>query len=164
MTPSPFLFIMQWLKTRCINSVYFYNLTFRIFFLFFFCPCYYVNLTCSVSVCSQIVVKRPIQYITFCLEDPLLYSYHFFSHLDFFNINNINVSHPAWLYGSKLFKEDLSKAHTLDKLFKVVHDCRMCNDPDLRSSAQGQGNIMINSLFSIYFKFSSFKTSDLKFK
>lgn len=42
------------------------------------------------------VVKRPIQYMTFCLEDPLLYSYHFFSHifvmdLDFFYINNTNV-------------------------------------------------------------------------
>lgn len=44
----------------------------------------------------------------------------------------------------------------IDQNLDLVHDCRMYNDPELRSFAQDEGHIIIKSfnIYGIYFQIS----------
>lgn len=133
------------------------QLTFIILFLNFY-PCNYMCM-------YFFFVNRQIHYMSFCLQDPLLHGYHFLHKL----IVNIGIfSLQAMLGIGRGIQELLvilsviqldclllNLLKKIDQNLDLVHDCRMYNDPELRSFAQDEGHIIIKSfnIYGIYFQF-----------
>lgn len=102
---------------------------FKIFILVITCACIFF-------FCEQ------THYMSFCLQDPLLHSYHFLHKL----IVNIGIfSLQAMLGRGRGIQEllvilsviqlDCLLLNLLKKIYQnldLVHDCRMYNDPELR--------------------------------
>lgn len=130
--------------------------------LSFFFKIFILVITCA---CIFFFVNRQIHYMSFCLQDPLLHGYHFLHKL----IVNLGIfSLQAMLGRGRGIQEllvilsviqlDCLLLNLLKKIYQnldLVHDCRMYNDPELRSFAQDEGHIIIKSfnIYGIYFQF-----------
>lgn len=131
--------------------------------LSFFFKIFILVITCA---CIFFFVNRQIHYMSFCLQDPLLHGYHFLHKL----IVNIGIFFLQAMLGMGRGIQELlvilsviqldcllgvllNLLKKIDQNLDLVHDCRMYNDPELRSFAQDEGHIIIKS-FNIWYLFS----------